>query len=333
MKTLSRFAPRFPCAVAAACALLAASLLASQDALAQTWPARPVRWIHTSPPGSAADIIARVLSERLSASWGQQVIIDNRPGAAGNIAAQAAARAAADGYNYFFGVASTLAVNPYTFKSLPFDAERDFAPVASIGISPFMIAVNPAVPLKSIGELIAFARSQPGKLSYATSGSRNLPHITGELLKHSAGIDMLNVPYKGSPAAAQDTIAGRTEIYIDSVPAMAAHVASGRLRILGVTASRRIAGFEAIPAVAETIADFAAVGWFALLAPAGTPPEIITRVNADVNAVLAIPEIAVRMRQFGVFDGGGTPDQLDRFLRAERSRWQKVIRDAKIEPE
>lgn len=308
------------------------SLLAAAAA-AQGWPERPVRWIHSSAPGSSGDIIARVLGEPLGQKWGRQVVIDNRPGAAGNIAAQAAARSAPDGYTFFFGVASTLAINPYTFRSVPFDAEKDFVPVANIGVSPFMIAVNPAVPANTLSELIALAKAQPGKLTYATSGSRNLPQITGEMLKGAAGIDILNVPYKGSPNAAQGTIAGDTQVYVDSVPAMAPYLRSGRLRIIAVTSQRRLPGFEAVPAVAETLPGFAAVGWFALVAPAGTAAEVVVRVNRDLNEVQAQPEVAQRVRQLGVFDGGGTPQEVDRFLRAERALWQKVIRDAGIEPE
>ena len=307
--------------------------LAPAVAMAQAWPERPVRWIHTSPPGSSADIIARVLSDPLGARWGRQVIIDNRPGAAGNIAAQAAARSAPDGYNYFFGVASTLAVNPHTMKTVPFDAERDFMGVASIGVSPFMIAVQPALPARSVAELIAQAKDNPGKLAFATSGTRNLPHITGELFKRSAGIDMLNVPYKGSPQAVQSLIAGDTQVYFDSVPALAQHLSGGRVRVIGVTAAKRLPGFESIPAVAETLPGFIAVGWFALVAPAGTPADVVARVNADVNAVLAQPEVARRMRDLGVFDGGGSPAELDAFMRAERARWQKVVREAGIDPE
>jgi tripartite-type tricarboxylate transporter receptor subunit TctC len=314
-------------------ALIAALCLLPVVAAAQAWPERPVRWIITSSPGSSGDIVARLLGESLGSRWGRQVIIDNRPGAAGNIAAQAAARAAPDGYNYFFGVASTLAVNPYTFRTVPFDAERDFVAVANPGVSPFMIAVNPALPVKTVAELIALAKAQPGKLAFATSGPRNLPSITGELFKATALIEMLNVPYKGSPQAVQSVITGETQVYVDSVPALAPHIEGGRLRVIGVTSPRRVAGFESIPAVAETLPGFSAVGWFALLAPAGTPAPLVARANQDVNAVLAQPELARRMRDLGVFEGGGSPEELDRFMRAERARWQKVIRDARIEPE
>jgi tripartite-type tricarboxylate transporter receptor subunit TctC len=196
-----------------------------------------------------------------------------------------------------------------------------------------MIAVNPSLQAKTLGELIAVAKAQPGKLAFATSGPRNLPSITGELFKATAGIDMLNVPYKGSPQAVQSVIAGETQVYIDSVPALAPHLAGGRLRVLGVTSPRRLPGFESIPAVAETLPGFAAVGWFALLAPVGTPAEIVSQVNHDLDAVRALPDTARRMRELGVFEGGGSPQDLDRFMREERARWQKVIREAGIEPE
>ena len=300
---------------------------------AEPWPSKPVRWIVPAAAGSAPDIIARILSEKVSPGLGQQVVIDNRAGAAGNIAAQLTAHAAADGYTYLFGQASTLAVNPYTFKSTGFDADRDFTGVISIGVSPFMVGVTPSLKLSSVAELVAHARAQPGALSFATSSSRNLSHISGEMLKTATGIDMVHVPYKGSQQAATDTISGVTQVYIDSIPAMAAHIQSGRLRVVGVTAPRRVAGFENVPTINETIPGFEAVGWFAIVAPAGTPTEIIAAMNREVNKVLTQPDVAARMRQFGMFDYGGTPADLDRFMRAERTKWARVIREAKIDPE
>ena len=196
-----------------------------------------------------------------------------------------------------------------------------------------MIAVNPALPVNSMAELIALAKSKPGKLSYATSGVRNLQHITGEMLKSRTGIDILNVPYKSSPFAAQDTIAGRTEIYIDSVPAMAGHIAGGTLRVIGVTSKDRLPGFENIPTVAETVPGFAPVGWFALLAPAGTPPEVLTRANKDINTVLTLKEIKERLQQSGVFNGGGSVEDMQSFLRSERALWGEAIQKAGIKPE
>lgn len=300
---------------------------------AQSWPSRPVRWVLPSAAGSAPDIIARMLSEKLSAVLGQQVIIDNRPGAAGNIAAQHVARSAPDGYTFLFGQASTLAVNPYTFKSTGFDADRDFAAVISIGVSPFMFAVTPSLKAQSMAELIALARAEPGKLSFATSASRNLSHISGEMLKATAGINMVHVPYKGSQQAAADTVAGLTHLYIDSIPAMSSYAQSGRLRVIGVSARNRVPGFESVPTINETLPSFEAVGWFAVVAPAGTPTEIIERTNRELNAILAQPEVGRRMRGFGMFDFGGTSAELDRFMKAERSKWAKVMREARIEPE
>lgn len=302
-------------------------------ASAQAWPSKTVRWILPSAAGSAPDIIARILSDKLSPALEQPVIIDNRPGAAGNIAAQAVARAVPDGYTYLFGQASTLAINPYTFKSTGFDADRDFAAVVSIGVSPFMFAVNSSVKVTTVAELVTLAKEQPGKLSYATSASRNLSHISGEMLKGATGIQMVHVPYKGSPQAAQDTVAGLTDLYIDSIPAMAAHIQSGRLRVIGVSAPRRVAGFESIPAIAETIPGFEAVGWFAIVAPAGTPAGIIARMNREMNTILAMPEVVRRMRQFGMFDYGGSVVDLERFMASERVKWSRVLREAKIEPE
>jgi len=312
-----------------ALAVAAASPLAS----AQAWPARPIRWVLPSAAGSAPDIIARMLSDKLSAALGQQIIIDNRPGAAGNIAAQTVARSAPDGYTFLFGQASTLAINPYTFKSTGFDADRDFAAVISIGVSPFMFAVTPSLKAHTMAELIALARAEPGKLSFATSASRNLSHISGEMLKATAGIDMVHVPYKGSQQAAADTVAGLTHLYIDSIPAMSSYAQSGRLRVIGVTARSRVPGFESVPTVNETLPGFEAVGWFALVAPAGTPPEVISRSNRELNTILGQPDVGQRMRGFGMFDFGGSSADLDQFMKSERSKWAKVMREARIEPE
>ncbi len=306
---------------------------ASPLASAQAWPARPIRWVLPSAAGSAPDIIARMLSDKLSAALGQQIIIDNRPGAAGNIAAQTVARSAPDGYTFLFGQASTLAINPYTFKSTGFDADRDFAAVISIGVSPFMFAVTPSLKAQTMAELIELARAEPGKLSFATSASRNLSHISGEMLKATAGINMVHVPYKGSQQAAADTVAGLTHLYIDSIPAMSSYAQSGRLRVIGVTARSRVPGFESVPTVNETLPGFEAVGWFAIVAPAGTPAEVIERTNRELNTILAQPEVGQRMRGFGMFDFGGSSADLDRFMKSERSKWAKVMREARIEPE
>ena len=313
--------------------VIAGLWLVALAAQAQTWPAKPVRMYVGSGPGSAPDIIARVISEKLSQAWGQQVIIENRPGAGGNMAAQIAARSPNDGYSLWFAHATPVVLNQYLFRSPGFDVERDFAPVVRIGISPMMIAVNPSVPVSSIPELVAYARTRPGKLSFSTSQSKNIPHLTGEVMNHTFGIDLLHVPYKASPQAAQDTIAGETQIYIDGIPAVAAHYQSGRLRVIAVTSPGRLPGFEKIPALAENVPGLATVGWFAIFAPKGTPPAVVERVNRDTNTAVALPDVIARMHSFGMFEFGGTAKALEDFSAVERKLWEKTIRQARIEPE
>jgi tripartite-type tricarboxylate transporter receptor subunit TctC len=315
-----------------ALAALGVTLLCA-GAQAQSWPNRPVRFIVAAAPGAAPDIIARLIGERLTAAIGQQVIVDNRPGASGNIGTSAGARAPADGHNFLFAQAFPIVGNQFLFKSLPYDPERDFVPIVGLGVSPMMVAVNPDVKAATLGELIALARAQPGKIALATSGSKNIPHLTGELIAATAGVELYHVPYKTSPQASADTIGGQTQIYIDGIPPMTAHLKSGRLRILAVSAPQRLANFPHIPAVAETLPGFSMVGWFALLGPAGTSPEVVKRLNAEINQIVKTPDIAERMTGFGMYEPGGTPEALATFIANERAAWQKAIKAARIEAE
>lgn len=300
---------------------------------AQPWPAKPVKFFVAGASGSAPDVIARLIGERLAAIWGQQVIVDNRPGAAGNLGTAAAAKAPADGYNILFGQAAPLAMNQLTFKTLPFDAEKDFAAVVSVGLSPMMIAVNNDLPVRTVADLIAAAMAQPGKINFGTSSSKNIPHLTGEMLAAMAGVKLVHVPYKSNAQAAAETLSGLTQVYIDGIPAMAAHMKSGRLRVIAVSSAKRLANFPGIPAVSETLPGFEFNGWFAILAPAGTPPQVIARLNQDANAVLRTPEMRARLEGFGIYDPGGTPEELARYMRDERERYAKAVKAAGIEPE
>ena len=307
--------------------------LAGTAAAAETWPTRPVRWILSQPSGASVDIAARLLAERLSRAWGQQVVVDNRPGGQSVIGAQAAARAAGDGYNYFFATTAPLVTNPFTFKSLPYDPVRDFVPVAKIGWAPFVVAVNAAVPARSVGELIALARSRPGKLAFAHQGPRSLGGIISQALMLRAGVEFVQVPYTVQGIAIQDTIGGRVQVLMLSSGTLTPFMKRGDLRPLAVTSARRVPGVEA-PALAETFEGFDYVGWYALLAPRGAPAGIVRKVNRDLDRVLADPDVAGRLRDFGIYtDGAGTPEELDRFLRAERDRWSKTVREIGIEPE
>lgn len=297
------------------------------------WPTKPVKFFVAGAAGSAPDIIARLIGERLTQIWGQQVIVDNRPGAAGNLGTAAAAKAPADGYNILFGQAAPLALNQLTFKTLPFDAEKDFVPVVNVGLSPMMIAVNNDLPAKTVGELVALAKAQPGKVNFGTSSQRNIPHLTGEMLASMAGVKLTHVPYKSNAQAAAETQTGLTQVYIDGIPPMTAHMKAGRLRVIAVSSAKRLPNFPDIPAVAEAVPGFEFNGWFAILAPAGTPADVVTKINRDANTVLKMPEIASRLLGFGIYDPGGTPEELGRFLEAQRASYAKAVKAARIEAE
>jgi tripartite-type tricarboxylate transporter receptor subunit TctC len=314
--------------------LLVVSIAAAGTAAAQDWPNKPVHWILSQPAGASPDIIARLVADRLSKMWGQQVIVDNRPGGQNVIGAQAAARSPGDGYNYFFGTTAAIVTNPLTFKSLPYNPERDFIPVAMIGKSPMVIAVNNSVPAKSLAELIALDKAQPGKLASANEGTKTFGGMMSQMLNVATGMQLLQVPYNGVAPALQDTVAGRTQVVLVSSAAMAPFIKRGDLRPLAVTSARRVNGLENIPTLAETYPGLEYVGWFALVAPAGTPADVVQRVNRDVNTVLADPEITRKLLELGAInEGAGTPQQLADFLQAERERWTRLIRDIGLQPE
>ena len=323
---MPRLLRKFPLFFALLCACL--------PALAQDWPARPLKFIVSQPPGTSPDITARLLAERLGRLVGQQVIVENRPGGQNVIGAQAAAKSAPDGYTYFFATTAAIVTNPLTFKSLPYDPERDFTPVAMIAKSPMVVAVNPGVDARSLAELIALDKAQPGKLAGANEGTKTFSGMMSLMLNLTAGIRLLQVPYNGVTPAIQDTIAGRTQVVLVSSAALGPFLKRGELRPLAVSAAQRVPGLEEVPTLAETFPGFEYSGWFALLAPAGTPQPIVQRVNREMGRVLAEPEMAQRLRDFGfVNEGAGTPETLGEFLRAERERWAKLVRTIGLQPE
>ena len=300
---------------------------------AQSWPDKPVKFYVAGAAGSAPDIIARLIGEGLTKIWGEQVIVENRPGAAGNVGTEAAAKAPADGYHVLFGQAAPLALNQFTFKSLPFDPEKDFVPVVAVGLSPMMIAVNKELSVKNIADLIALAKAQPGKVNFGTSSQRNIPHLTGELLAGQAGVRLVHVPYKSNAQAAAETASGLIQAYIDGIPPMRAHMKADRLRVIAVSSAKRLPNFPDIPAVAETLPGFTFNGWFAILVPTGTPPEIIAKLNKDANTVLRAPQMLERLLGFGIYDPGGTPEELAKFIASERENYAKAVKAAGIRPE
>ena len=320
--------------LAATTLALGATLMQPLSAQALAWPDKPVKIVVSAAPGSAPDIIARLTGDQLGTMWGKGVVIDNRPGAGGNIGAQTAARSAPDGYTLWFAHATPVVMNQFLFKAPGFDADKDFDPIVRVGVNPMMIAVHPAVPVKDLKELVAYAKARPGKVSFATSGAKNIPHLVGETLNQVAQTDMLNIPYKGSQQASTDTIAGRTEVYIDAVPPMAPLIgADARLRPIAVTTVNRIAGHENVPTAKEQGMDLVMQGWMAFMAPAGMPAAVVERVAKDTNTVLARPEIVAKLRTLGTFELGGTTAALDSFIKEERAKWGRVVQAAKIERE
>ena len=314
--------------------LFAASVQAHAQTAAQTWPVRPIKVIVSQAAGGAPDIICRLVTDRLSRALGQQVLVENRPGSGNVVGAQAAARSAPDGYTFFFATAAALVTNPYTFKSLPYDPARDFAPVAMIAKGPFFVMAHPSVPAKNLAELVAYDKANPGKLAFATDGPRNFSGILAAWLNKLAGTQILAVPYATMPQGVQDTVAGRTQLAVLAVPAAAPFIKRGDLRPLGVSFARRIPGYEDVPTIAETFPGFEFIGWFSLVAPAGTPREIVQRMNLEVDRILKDPEVAQRLANLGFYtEGAETPEGLGEFVRAELAKWARIVKEIGIQPE
>jgi len=305
----------------------------SATAHAQPWPSRPVRLIAASSPGSGVDLVARVLAQKLAEQLGQQVVVDNRAGAGGNLGAEIAARAPADGYTLFMGTPAH-AINAALFRKLSYDIVRDFAPVSLATTGHYVLVVNPSVPARSVKEFLALARARPGKLNYASAGAGNATHLAGELLRSMTGIDIVHVPYKGSGPALSDVIAGHVDLMVANLTAAMPHMKSGKLRALAVMGSARASSAPELPTIAEAgVAGYSVSAWYGVLAPAGTPLEIISRLNGELAKVLRHPEVRARLAADGADPAPGTAAEFGRLIQAEVAVWTKVIKQAGITPE
>jgi tripartite-type tricarboxylate transporter receptor subunit TctC len=308
-------------------------LAACQPAFAQSWPNRPVRVIVSQAAGGTPDIICRLIADRVARALGQQVVVENRPGGGNIVGAQAAANAPSDGYTFFFATAAALVTNPHTFKSLPYQP-RDFVPVSKIARGPFFVLVHPSVPAKTLGELVALEKSEPGKLTFATDGPRNFSGMIAAWLNKLGGTNVLQAPYTAMPQGIQDALANRVQIIILAVPSAAPLLQRGDLRALAVTSAQRAPGYESVPPVAETFPGFDFNGWFAMVAPAGTPADIVRRMNREIGLVLADPEIARRLREIGFYtDGAEPPEAAAKFIRQELESWGRLVREISLQPE
>jgi tripartite-type tricarboxylate transporter receptor subunit TctC len=314
-----------------ATALLVLATLSGAGA-ADVYPSKPIRFVVPFPPGNAGDIMARMLAEKLTQSMKQTVIVDNRPGAGGNIGAELAAKAPADGYTVLFTLSSHT-INPRLYDKLPFDVEKDFVPVSLAAMIPQVLVAHPSVPVNNVKELIALARSQPGKLNYASVGTGSPGHIAGELFKLKTGVDIVHVPYKGGGPAVTDTLGGQVQLLFVSLPAALQYVKAGRLKALAVTSDQRSVAAPDIPTIAESGVDCVVNSWYGALVPAKTPPAIVSKLQAAFAKVLATPEIRQKLLAQGAEATSSTSAEFDRLIHDELAKWDYVIREAKIKPE
>jgi len=315
-------------------ALTAGAVSPSAFVHAQSWPDKPVRFVLSQPPGSGPDNVARLLGERLGALWGQAVVIDNKPGGQNTIGAQAAARAPADGSTFYFATTAALVTNAYLFKSLPYDPQKDFVPVAFVARSPFGLLVEANSPLRSLPAFVDKAKAEPGRLTLGNEGPRTFSGMISRVMAARLKIEPNQVPYASIAVATQNLLGGQVDAIVADLASSAGLVRSAKLRLLAVSSAQRVAGFEAVPAVAETIPGFEMIGWFAIVAPTGTPAAAVQRMNRDVNALLADRAMADRIAAIGpIADASMSVEQVGAFLRGEHQRWADATKEIGLLPE
>jgi tripartite-type tricarboxylate transporter receptor subunit TctC len=306
---------------------LAAALVAASQAFAQAYPNRPVRVIVPLSPGGFADVPTRIMTPRLSTALGQQVIVENKPGAGGTIGTDFVAKSKPDGYT-LLASGTPHVIAPWLYKSVPYDTLKDFVPVMQFASGPYVLVVNPQLPVNSVQDLIAAAKAQPGKIDYASSGNGSAQHLVAELFNSAAGVQLNHVPYKGSGPAMQDLLSGQVKVSFAGVPNVISHVKAGKLRALGVTTLTRAPDLPEVPTIAEAgVPGYEATLWLGLLAPAGTPPEIVQRIYAETAKALKDPELQPAFRAAGVEASVLGPKEFGEFMRAEYEKWGKVVRD------
>jgi tripartite-type tricarboxylate transporter receptor subunit TctC len=314
--------------------IAALAALGAAPALAQNYPAKPIRILIAQAPGSATDVVSRVVGNRLSESLGQPIVIEARPGAGGVVGTEAAARSAPDGYTLFMGNNSTHGSNPAVYPKLPYDAVKDFAPIAFVASVPYVLVVNPSLPVKTLQELVAFAKSKPGQLNYASAGNGSTHHFCGELLKSMAGIDMIHVPYKGSGPGITALLGGEVSLMFANVADIGSQIKGGKVKPLAVTVAKRASTLPDVPTMPEAgLPDFEITSWFGLLAPAGTPAPIISRLNAEAAKVLGRDDVKATLAAQGLEVAPGSPEQFAAHIKREIARFTKIGKAAAIKAE
>jgi len=306
--------------------------LAAGTSFAQQYPTKPIRLLVGFAPGGGTDIVARVIGQKLSEWWGQQVIVENRAGATGTIAADFVSKAGPDGYTLLMGHVNSNAIAPTIFKKLPYDAIKDFASVTYVGYVPNVLTVHPSLPVRSVKELVALAKSRPGELTCASSGTGSTQHLALELFMTLTGVKIIHVPYKGSGQAIVDLVAGQVLMNFDTMPPVIDHIKSSRLRALAVTTPKRASQLPEIPTLDETgLKGFEMTNWYGVVAPAGVPRDIINKVSADINKALQDPGVRKRLVDVGTEIGGGTPESFDTFIKSEIAKYTKLVKAANVQ--
>lgn len=321
-KRLARF---FAAAVAAV--TLAATPAIVGDARAQSYPSKPVTMVVPFPAGGTTDIVARLVAAKLSEAWGQPVIVDNRAGAGGNIGSAMVAKAAPDGYTLLMGTVGTHAINASLYAKMPYDVVKDFQPITNVAAVPNMLVVYPELPVKTVKELIDYGKKNPGKLNMASSGNGTSIHLAGELFKVMTGVQMEHIPYKGSAPALTDLMGGQVQVMFDNMPSALPHVKAGKLRAIAVTTATRSPAMPDLPTIAEAgLPGFEAASWFGMLAPAGTPKDIVAKIHGDVVKLAKTTDLSEKLTQQGAAPVLNTPDEFAAYIKAELAKWEKVVK-------
>ena len=303
------------------------ALFASGVALAQSYPSKPIRFVAPFPPGGPADILARIIAQPLSDRWAQQVIIDNRAGAGGNIGADIVAKAPPDGYTLLLGTVGTHAINPSLYSGMPYDNVKDFEPVSLIAMVTIVLVTHPSVPVASVKELIALARTRPGELTFGSPGNGSPQHLAGELFNTMTKVKMLHIPYKGAVPALQDLLGGRISMIFSSMPPALPHVKTGRIKALAVTSSKRSPATPDLPTIAESgVPGYEVINWYGVLTPAGTSKDIVSRLNSETNRIMNLPDVKERLAAQGAETLTSTPQEFGAFIKSETAKWAKVVK-------
>jgi tripartite-type tricarboxylate transporter receptor subunit TctC len=307
----------------------------SAPALGQDgWPSKPITYVVPFAPGGNTDTLARIIAQKLSTSLGQPVVVENKPGAGGNIGSDYVAKSKPDGYTILGGTISSHAINPSVYPKMPYDAVKSFEPVIMIGSGPLVLATGVNTPYKSVQDVIAAAKAKPGTISFASAGNGTSPHLAGELFKIATSIDLTHVPYKGSGPALTDVVAGNVPLIFDTMLVLGGQVKAGKVRPLAVASSKRVASLPNVPTFAEVgVPGFEVSSWQAVFAPAGTPKPIVQRLNAEIAKALKTPDVVARLEELGIDPSAGSPEQLGDYQRAEIAKWAQVVRTANIKPD